>query len=79
MPFCKPEHHFESSLSMEEIESNFKDVDVFSGIMEGLTEAIAYERGELVDGVVVSRRSISDDATTSSKEVDQESPRGEKV
>ena len=37
---------FESSLSAEEIEKNFKDVDFFSGIMEGLTEALAYEKGK---------------------------------
>ena len=30
------ELRFESSLSMEEIENNFKDVDFFSGIMDGL-------------------------------------------
>ncbi len=40
------EIRFESSLSAEEIEKNFKDVDLFSGIMEGLTEALAYEKGK---------------------------------
>ena len=35
---------FKSSLSMEEIENNFKDIDFFSGIMEGLEEAAAYFR-----------------------------------
>lgn len=38
--------HFESSLSMEEIEENFKDFDFFSGIMAGLNEALAYEKGK---------------------------------
>lgn len=38
--------HFKSSLTTEEIENNFKDVDFFSGIMEGLTEALAYEKGK---------------------------------
>ena len=37
---------FESSLTMEEIEDNFKDMDFFSGIMEGLNEALAYEKGK---------------------------------
>ena len=36
---------FESTLSLEEIEDKFKDVDVFSGIMDGLKEALAYEEG----------------------------------
>lgn len=37
---------FESTLSIEEIEDNFKDVDFFSGIMDGLQEALAYEKGK---------------------------------
>lgn len=40
------ELHFKSSLSTEEIENNFKDIDFFSGIMEGLNEALAYEKGK---------------------------------
>lgn len=40
------EIRFKSSLSIEEIEENFKDVDFFSGIMEGLNEALAYEKGK---------------------------------
>ena len=35
---------FESTLSIEEIEDNFKDVDFFSGIMDGLQETLAYEK-----------------------------------
>ena len=35
---------FKSSLSMEEIEANFKDVDFFSGVMEGLEEALAVQK-----------------------------------
>ena len=30
------ELHFKSSLTIEEIENNFKDIDLFSGIIEGL-------------------------------------------
>ena len=40
------EIRFTSSLSMEEIENNFKEIDFFSGIMEGLSEALAYEKGK---------------------------------
>jgi len=40
------EIRFKSSLSMEEIENNFKEIDFFSGIMEGLSEALAYEKGK---------------------------------
>lgn len=36
---------FKSPLSIEEIEENFKDFDVFEGIKAGLEEALAYERG----------------------------------
>ncbi len=38
--------YFESSLTIEEIESNFKDFDFFEGIMAGLNEALAYEKGK---------------------------------
>lgn len=37
---------FKSSLSLEEIDDNFKNIDFFSGIIEGLTEALAYEKGK---------------------------------
>lgn len=40
------EIRFKSSLTSEEVEANFKDVDFFSGVMEGLTEALAYEKGK---------------------------------
>ncbi len=39
------ERIFKSSLSMEQIEENFKNVDFFEGIMAGLNEALAYEKG----------------------------------
>lgn len=38
--------HFQSSLSIEEIEENFKDFDFFENMMEGLNEALAYEKGK---------------------------------
>lgn len=40
------EIRFKSSLTMEEIEKNFQKTDIFSGIMDGLTEALAYEKGQ---------------------------------
>jgi len=40
--------HFKSSLSVEEIEQNFKNTDFFSSIKDGLTEALAYEKGKPV-------------------------------
>lgn len=35
-----------SSLTMEEIENNFKDIDFFSGVMNGLQEALAHKKGK---------------------------------
>ncbi len=35
---------FKSSLSMEEIEENFKNIYFFDGIMAGPNEALAYEK-----------------------------------
>ena len=40
------EIRFKSSLTDEQIEENFKNVDFFSGIMDGLNEALAYEKGK---------------------------------
>lgn len=51
---------FRSSLSMEEIEDNFQNVDFFSGIMEGLQEALAYEKGSAVAGTIARKRSLPD-------------------
>ena len=39
------ETEFRSSLSMEEIEDNFKNTNFFDCVMEGLNEALAYEKG----------------------------------
>ena len=36
---------FTSTLSNEKIEQNFSNIDFFSGIMSGLEEALAYEKG----------------------------------
>lgn len=52
--------HFESSLSIEAIEKNFKDIDFFSGLMDGLEEALAYEKGEAAAETFVRKRSLPD-------------------
>lgn len=52
------DHIFQSSLSMEEVENNFKDVDFFEGIMEGLQEALAYEQGKAKAETVARKRSL---------------------
>jgi putative transcriptional regulator len=38
---------FESRLSLKEIDNNFKDFNLFDGIMAGLNEALAYEKGKV--------------------------------
>ena len=53
---------FESSLSPEEIEDNFKDFDFFTAMMKSLSEAVAYQNGKLIDGVVVHEVSVPDGA-----------------
>ena len=49
---------FESSLSIEEIEENFKDVDFFAGIMDGLQEALAYKKGKAAKDTFVRKSSL---------------------
>ncbi len=44
----------QSLLTMDEIEENFKDVDFFSEIKEGLQEVLDYEKGTAA--VAVSAR-----------------------
>lgn len=36
---------FESSLTEKEIAENFKNISFFDGLMQGLNEALAYEKG----------------------------------
>ena len=52
------ELRFESSLTMEEIENNFKDIDFFSGIMDGLNEALAYTKGKAAAETFARKRSL---------------------
>ena len=49
---------FESSLTIEEIEDNFKNIDFFSGLMEGLEEALAYTKGKASAETYVRKRSL---------------------
>lgn len=49
---------FKSSLTMEEIEDNFKDIDFFSGIMDGLQEALAYTKGKAAADTFARKRSL---------------------
>ena len=49
---------FKSSLSIEEIENNFKNIDLFSGIVVGLEEALAYENGKASAETFVCKKSL---------------------
>lgn len=54
------EIRFKSSLTPEEVEANFKDVDFFTGIMEGLTEALAYEKGKASAETFARKQALPD-------------------
>ena len=47
---CMNELTLTSSLTMEEINENFQNVDFFTGIMDGLQEALSYKKGVNIDG-----------------------------
>lgn len=49
---------FTSSLSEREIEENFKNMDFFSGIMSGLEEALAFEKGTSKAATLARKRSL---------------------
>ena len=51
---------FKSSLPMEEIENNFKDTNFFDGVMEGLEEALAYEKGTAKSETIARKCSLPD-------------------
>ena len=52
------ELHFKSKLTMNEIENNFKNVDYFEGIMDGLEEALAYTKGNAAVETLARKRSL---------------------
>lgn len=51
---------FQSTLSSEEIDKNFENTDFFSGIMAGLEEAVAYEKGSAKAATIARKRSLPD-------------------
>ena len=51
---------FESSLSIEEIENNFKDINFFDGVIEGLEEALAYKEGTAKPETIARKHSLPD-------------------
>ncbi len=54
------EQVFKSKYSLEEIENNFKNVDFFSGIKDGLEGALAYKKGKASNETIVRKRSLPD-------------------
>ncbi len=57
---------FQSSLSNDEIDKNFENVDVFEGIMDGLNEVLVYEQGETSVGPIIRKRSLPDENSSGS-------------
>lgn len=51
---------FKSTLSNEEIMKNFENVDLFSGIMSGLEEVLAYEKGVAKAATIARKSSLPD-------------------
>lgn len=49
---------FNTSLTEEEIDNNFKEVDVYAGIMEGLEEALQYAKGKASAETFARKRSL---------------------
>lgn len=49
---------FKSSLSAEQIDKNFKNIDFFSGVMTGLEEALEYEKGKASADTFARKRSL---------------------
>ena len=62
------DHVFKSKYSLEEMEKNFKDVDFFNGIKEGLEEALAYEKGKASAETIARKRSLPDVDVKSERE-----------
>lgn len=48
----------QSRLSQQEIENNFKNMDFFSGIMSGLEEALAFEKGSAKAATYARKREL---------------------
>ena len=69
------EHVFKSRYSVEEIEKNFKDADFFSGIEEGLKEALAYEKESAGSRTFARKRSLPERNVKAETESFRGSPR----
>lgn len=54
------ELRIETSLSMEEIEENTRNIDLLAGLQDTLEDIKAWKRGEEVPGLVVHERSLPD-------------------
>ena len=51
---------FKSSLTMKEVEENFEHMDFFGELMEGLTEALAYSKGQAAADTFTRKNSLPD-------------------
>ncbi len=51
---------FHSDLTMEQIEKNFEGMDFFAGLMEGLQEAYACEKGNAAPGTISHKRTVAE-------------------
>ncbi len=49
---------FKSSLSLEQVDSNFEKMDFFGELMDGLTEALAHAKGRAKADTLVRKRSL---------------------
>ena len=49
---------FKSNLTMKEVEDNFEHSDFFGELMEGLTEALAYSKGQAAADTFTRKRSL---------------------
>ena len=56
---------FETEKTFDEIEKDFANTDYFSGIMDGLKEALAYERGESNHATFARKRNLPGDVVPS--------------
>ena len=54
------ERELNSAFTDEEIAENFRNIDFFAGIMSGLEEALAYEKGTAKAATIVRKRSLPD-------------------
>ena len=49
---------FRTSLTDEEIKRNFEDTNLFDGIMQGLEEALAFEKGDAKAASLIRKRRL---------------------